>query len=138
MISKYKQEDIKEINVLGKEVNPNFERLFKVASLPANEQIYVCKNNDELLGFLHVLMNIEQIEILNLVVSEKHRKKGIASLLIDYLLSEPNLDYQRIILEVSASNIAAINLYHKFNFHCINQRKKYYGNDDALVMERRK
>ena len=40
-------------------------------------------------------------------------------------------------LEVNTENIAAINLYKKFNFEIINTRKKYYEGKDAYIMERR-
>ncbi|MDO9069832.1 MAG: ribosomal-protein-alanine N-acetyltransferase, partial [Deltaproteobacteria bacterium] len=36
--------------------------------------------------------------------------------------------------EVRASNQTAINLYHKYNFKEIAVRKKYYQDEDALVL----
>lgn len=136
MISKYQEQDIPQIIDLGKKINPKFEQLFNINNLPANEQIYVYKEEQKVLGFLHILFNLDTSEILNLVVKEAKRKQGIATLLIDGFLSEPNLNYERIILEVRVSNIAAIKLYQKFNFAVINTREKYYGNEDAFIMER--
>ena len=63
----------------------------------------------------------------------KKRNKKIASLLVDYFLSQNN---KRIILEVRESNLPAIKLYKKFNFVIINIREKYYGNENAIIMER--
>ena len=41
-----------------------------------------------------------------------------------------------MMLEVRESNISAIKLYEKVGFEEINRRKKYYGNEDAIIMER--
>ena len=43
---------------------------------------------------------------------------------------------EKIMLEVRESNISAIKLYEKNGFIEINRRKKYYGNEDAIIMER--
>ena len=70
---------------------------------------------------------------MNVAVYEEKRNKKIASLLVDYFLSQNN---KRIILEVRESNLPAIKLYQKFNFVIINIREKYYGNENAIIMER--
>ncbi|MDD4187343.1 MAG: GNAT family N-acetyltransferase [Bacilli bacterium] len=132
MVSKYSKEDIPEIETLGLLINPKFKELFHLNNLNKNEEIYIFKNDNLVLGFLHIL-NLDKIEILNLVVDPSSRREGISSLLLDYLFSEIN---KITILEVRESNIDAINLYHNFNFREIARRKKYYGNEDAIIMER--
>ena len=136
MVRSYQNSDTPEIIALGKEINSNFTSLFNVESLPKNEQVIVYENNGQIMGFLHILINIDWIEILNLVVEENSRKQGIASVLLDYLLSDSSLDVSKILLEVRESNIPAINLYHKFNFFIINVRENYYGDENGIVMER--
>lgn len=133
MINKYKEEDIKDIIKLGSLVNKKFEKLFNINNLPDNEEILVYKENNQVIGFLHYLDNIDYIEFLNVAVHEEKRNKKIASLLVDYFLSQNN---KRIILEVRESNLPAIKLYQKFNFFIINIREKYYGNENAIIMER--
>lgn len=132
MVSKFCKEDIPEIENLGLIINPKFKELFHLDNLNHNEEIYVLKKDNVVLGFLHTL-NSDKIEILNLVVHPEHRREGISSLLLDYLFSEIN---KNTILEVRENNIEAINLYHNFNFKEISRRKKYYGNEDAIIMER--
>ena len=39
----------------------------------------------------------------------------------------------KINLEVSSSNIIAINLYKKFDFKQVGCRKKYYNNENGLL-----
>ena len=43
---------------------------------------------------------------------------------------------EQLFLEVRVDNLPAINLYNKLGFREINRRKNYYGDVDALVMER--
>ena len=136
MVREFLAKDIKTIINLGQQINPNFTKLFKVENLPDNEVIFVYENNNEVIGFLHILINVDWIEILNVVVDEKHRGKGVASVLLDYLLSEVNIDTAKIILEVRESNTPAINLYKMFNFFVVNIRENYYGDENAIVMER--
>ena len=45
-------------------------------------------------------------------------------------------DLEYILLEVNEKNDSAINLYKKIGFYLINIRKKYYGNEDALIMRK--
>ncbi|MDD4796008.1 MAG: GNAT family N-acetyltransferase [Bacilli bacterium] len=132
MVSKFSKEDIPEIENLGLIINPKFKELFHLDNLNHNEEIYVLKKDNVVLGFLHTL-NLDKIEILNLVVHPEHRREGISSLLLDYLFSEIN---KNTILEVRENNIEAINLYRNFNFKEISRRKKYYENEDAIIMER--
>ncbi|MDD2505350.1 MAG: GNAT family N-acetyltransferase [Bacilli bacterium] len=133
MVSKFKIEDINEIEQIGLSINPKFKDIFKIDNLSDIEEIYVYKKDEEVFGFLHILKTIDKVEIINLAVKESKRKQKIASIILDYFLSEVS---QPIILEVRESNTPAINLYKKFNFFVINIRKNYYGNENAVIMER--
>ena len=56
---------------------------------------------------------------------------------MSYLVSEA-IHYKviNITLEVRVSNIRAINLYKKFGFREVALRKYYYGDEDAILMEK--
>ena len=73
MINKYKEEDIKDIIKLGSLVNKNFEKAFNINNLPDNEEILVYKENNQVIGFLHYLDNIDYIEFLNVAVHEEKK-----------------------------------------------------------------
>lgn len=133
MISNYQLSDINEINILGSELNNNFKKLYNLNNLPDLENIIIYKKDNKVLGFLHYLDNLDDVEIINLIVKTENRNQNIASLLIDYLLSQVD---KRIVLEVRENNLPAIMLYTKFNFSIINTRKNYYGNENGIVMER--
>lgn len=137
MISKLDIKDLDSFNRIGLFVNNNFINLFKLEYIidSKDEDVYGYYDNGELLGFVHVLKTFECLEIINVVVDIKNRKKGIATKLINYL-NECYDDIEYILLEVNENNSNAINLYNKLGFNIINVRKKYYGNDDALIMRR--
>ena len=85
---------------------------------------------------------VDELHLLNITVSPKLRKLGLASRMmaaIEGVAAQQNMP--RIILEVRPSNIAAITLYQKLGYEQIGIRKNYYPADpqlgireDALVM----
>ncbi|MDE5888736.1 MAG: GNAT family N-acetyltransferase, partial [Bacilli bacterium] len=91
--------------------------------------------NSLLVGFIHFSKMYETVDIVNIVVDECLRNKGIASKLINELINYFD-DVTNIMLEVNENNIPAISLYKKNKFYVINKRDNYYGNDNALIMKR--
>ena len=75
----------------------------------------------------------KRIELEYIWTSFEHRKKGIASKLMDKMIEEK---VNNITLEVRTTNEGAINLYKKYNFKVVSTRKNYYGNEDAYLMIR--
>ena len=137
MINKISLNEEEIFNKLGFQVNDNFKNLFDLNYIinSDSEDIFGYYDNSKLVGFIHVLHSFECLEIINVVVDSVYRNKGIATKLINFVISYyDGLEY--ILLEVNDKNINAINLYKKLNFKVINIRKKYYGNDDALIMKR--
>ena len=137
MINKVSIKDKELFNKIGFQVNNNFSNLFDLEYVinSNNEDVFGYYVNDILVGFIHVLHSFECLEIINVVVDTEYRNKGIATKLIDYVMNYyEGLEY--LLLEVNENNVSAINLYKKLNFEVINIRKKYYGNDDALIMKR--
>jgi len=132
-------EDLNAIYELGSLINSNFKNNYPQESLFNDyTNILVYKNNVEIVGFIHYEIMYETVNILNIVVKPTERRKNIGTLLLDNMLSDLcNKNIEHILLEVSTENIAAINLYKKFNFEIINTRKKYYQGIDAYIMERR-
>lgn len=136
MVNNFCKEDIKQINELGTELNPNFKKLFHIENLPETENILTIKENNKIIGFIHYSKIFECIEIQNIIVDESYRNKGYASALINILISKNIKTTQRIILEVNENNIEAIKFYQKHKFKEISRRNKYYKTDDAIIMER--
>ena len=137
MVNKVVLSDLERFNELGRLVNANFNNLFDLSSLLAssNDYIYGYYIDNRLEGFIHISKSYEVIDIVNIVVDINKRKMGIGKALIDYVVNSFD-DVLRLMLEVRSSNEAAIGLYKKCGFKVINIRKKYYGDEDAIIMER--
>ncbi len=83
-----------------------------------------------------------EAEILTLAVSPSERRKGLASFLMESFIKKAKLArVDRIILEVAEDNIPALDLYTKFSFTRVGERKSYYSPktqvsvSNALVLE---
>lgn len=100
---------------------------------------WVAEFNGEMSGVLIGRTAADEFEILNLAVSRDHRRRGIASLLLEAALRwSRGAGTKRMLLEVRASNEAAIRLYARYNFTACGRRKQYYQNppEDALLFVR--
>lgn len=137
MINKVNINDEDKFLKLGFLVNEKFDKLFDLNFIidSSNEDVFGYYDGDKLIGFVHVLKTFECLEIINIVVDLDYRRKGIAISLINYVIDFYD-DLEYILLEVNEKNDSAINLYKKIGFYLINIRKKYYGNEDALIMRK--
>jgi ribosomal-protein-alanine N-acetyltransferase len=85
----------------------------------------------------------DDVEIITLGVLQAHRGKGIGKALVMALRQwAAEQRASAVFLEVRASNIAALELYHKIGFGLLSRRKDYYRNvdgssEDAIVMRYR-
>lgn len=92
---------------------------------------------EESVGYLEYSLIYDRMEIDNIMVTEAHRSEGIGTKLMAHLVSLA-IEYRvdNITLEVRISNEIARNLYKKFGFHEVAIRKYYYGDEDAILMEK--
>lgn len=75
--------------------------------------------------------------VMNVAVDTTQRRRGIATAMIESLLSRVERDAQ-LTLEVRKSNAGAIRLYEGFGFRSAGVRRRYYADngEDALIMWR--
>lgn len=137
MIRELTKQDLEDFKNLCNEYKKNFLSLYNLEFLlnNKNEKVYIYENNNKILGFILVEKTFEVLSILHLYTTTNYRNLGIATLLIDYVLSDVSIE--KVILEVRMDNQPAINLYKKHGFKIIHTRKKYYNGIDAYVMEKR-
>lgn len=74
----------------------------------------------------------DRCEIIDIFTVDKYRNKGIASILINEIIKD--FDIENITLEVKQDNINAINLYEKLGFKKASIRKGYYSGVDGILM----
>jgi [ribosomal protein S18]-alanine N-acetyltransferase len=92
-----------------------------------------------LLGYLIISRYVDAWHVMNVAVAPEHRRRGIASTLLDRLFELTADDGRRgYTLEVRVSNTSAIKLYERAGFRPRGIRRGYYtdNREDALIMWR--
>lgn len=135
MIRQATNSDIKAINELGLLIEGNYSKLFNIEELLTKDyvNIYVYEENNDIYGFIHLESHYEICDLINIAVRSDMQNHSIGSKLLEYSIN--NMKADKMMLEVRESNVNAIKLYNKYNFKVINIRKKYYGDENALIME---
>lgn len=94
---------------------------------------------DEVVGYIDYLLTFNSATIMQICVDQKYRRMHIASLLLEEMENtfpkegENRVDF--VTLEVRKSNIAAQELYKKFNYELVTTKRNYYEDgEDALYM----
>ena len=111
------------------------ESLLQLAS--ADPAAWVVELNGVLVGFLIGRIAADEFEILNMAVSQAHRRSGIGSRLLESALEfSRTVGSARAYLEVRASNAPAISLYARHGFTECGRRAGYYRDplEDALLL----
>jgi ribosomal-protein-alanine N-acetyltransferase len=98
--------------------------------------ITVARAHGDIVAFAAFSVLLPEATMMNLVVAEPMRGKGIARELLQHSFAALALrDVDRVILEVRASNRAAIRLYRALGFHEDGLRRSYYPPRGALPAE---
>ena len=90
---------------------------------------------DGLVGYLVCSRYADIWHLMNVAVDPEHRRRAIASRLVERLLTEAGPD-ERYTLEVRASNRGAISMYERLGFRAAGNRPRYYqdNGEDAVIM----
>jgi ribosomal-protein-alanine N-acetyltransferase len=101
---------------------------------------YVVRDaSQRVIGYCSFWRVLDELHINNLAVVPGHRRTGVASALLTFVLEEgARLGARRATLEVRRSNDPARYLYEQFGFTVAGVRRAYYTrpNEDALVLWR--
>lgn len=94
-------------------------------------------DGERLIGYALGAVSFDEAELYRLAVLPEERRRGFGEgLLNDFLQECRRRGAVRVFLEVRAKNTPALSLYRKAGFEKIAVRKRYYGDDDAVVMEK--
>lgn len=121
--------------------SPNmFEALYQINP----DGFYVAEIKGDIVGYAIVLMgkNSKRLpkkrkiaHMMNLAVHPRYRNRGIGGRLVDSILIDiKRAGTKEIYLEVRASNTDAIAFYSKLGFKKEGYIKRFYGDEDALMM----
>jgi ribosomal-protein-alanine N-acetyltransferase len=105
---------------------------------------YECKvyeHDGQMLGYAVLLQAVDEAELLDIAIAAQHQRHGWGRKLLEELMAlARRRNMQRMVLEVRASNQAAIALYRQAGFSDIGLRRDYYpaenGREDAILMGR--
>ncbi len=92
----------------------------------------------EIQAYICYWVVFEELHLMNLAVSPPCRRKGVARALVHHALEDgQRRGARRAILEVRASNTAALSMYRGLGFHQVAVRAGYYVHpvEDAILME---
>ncbi len=91
----------------------------------------------DLVGYMCYWLVFDELRLMNLAVEPSMRRRGIASDLIQHMLSVGRESGAvRAVLEVRASNAAARALYERVGFRQVALRRRYYTDpvEDAVLL----
>ena len=139
---------IKQIN--EEDVDLCYELDAKTISLWSKSQWYEEFKKEGINVFALVLENliigicvfhvvIDEAQINFFVVNQKYREKGFGTYLMSYLIKQcKKLKINKLMLEVSRTNVKAEKFYSSFDFSTVGIRKNYYKDgSDALLKEKK-
>ena len=109
-------------------------------SLASGYQIELLLGGDQLIGYFVAMPGVEEAHLLNITVAPEFQQQGWAIVLLDALaLWARGRGAQWLWLEVRISNQRARQVYEKYGFQRVGERKRYYPGpgterEDAVVM----
>lgn len=137
-IEEMKEIDVKQVFELEKELL-NTSNMNTISSALSSETLkyYVLKSNEEVLGFLELSMIASECELYDIATKKEFQGNHLSDLLMAFMIEKcKDNKIETIFLEVNTINSKAINLYKKFGFQEYSIRKKYYGENDAVLMKK--
>ena len=93
----------------------------------------VLEEGGEIFGQIGVRHILDELHITTLAIRPERRRQGYARTLIEAALAAFP-EARRVHLEVRPSNAAARALYEALSFERTGLRRRYYGDEDALLM----
>jgi ribosomal-protein-alanine N-acetyltransferase len=134
-------DDLAEILVIeqGAHVSPWSLSVFN-GCFGKHSHNYLLEVDGDLAGYYFSKFIVGELILENICIAVEFQGKGLATRLMQHLLAQMEpLSAFDILLEVRASNQAAIGLYQKHGFHTQGVRKAYYPlpdgrREDAVLM----
>ena len=111
-----------------------------IDAIASGYQIQLLFRNQELVGYFVAMQGVDEVHLLNITVAPTFQRQGWAYLLLEALVVWSRAqNAQWLWLEVRVSNMRAREIYEKFGFRRVGERKRYYPADigereDAIVM----
>jgi len=144
-VIKFRQGNIKDVEAVYHLNKENFSEPWSRASLysaiESGYSLLLCESDDMLVGYLLSLSVLDEVQIMQIAVSDHFRRQGLASRMTHACVRQNNTIYL-ITLEVRRSNHAARQCYAQLGFKEAGYRKRYYKpnasgfREDAVLMSK--
>lgn len=131
-------EDIDEVYELEKKYIGDCDKVSIQKTIGSKTlKYYVLLIDKKIIGFFECSIISPDAELYDIVIKDSEQGKGYSKLLLNFFieLSKQN-KVETIFLEVNKINNKAITLYEKYGFVKYGERKKYYGENDAVLMKK--
>ncbi len=109
-------------------------------SLKSGYHLRALWSGQALLGYFVAMQGVQEVHLLNITVAPEFQSQGLAVLMLDALrLWAQTQQAECIWLEVRKSNARAIQVYTRYGYSRVGERKNYYPahagqREDAVVM----
>ncbi len=98
----------------------------------------VAEQSGIIAGYTIAWLIAGELQINSIAVKKNFRRKGFGRMMLDYLINNSGPEIiSAIYIEVRKSNSEALSFYESYGFTATGLRKKYYGDDDAILMEKK-
>lgn len=139
VVRRMTRHDLEAVLAIEKEVFtlPWTPGMFEREIIMPISRFYVLLAGDELAGYAGFWKVMGEAHILNFAIAPAHRRKGYGRRLLAALLDAARAEtMRRAVLEVRASNAAALTLYGACGFRRLGVRPGYYpdNDEDAVIM----
>ena len=102
-------------------------------------KIFGLLNKNIVIGVCVFQVVLDEAQLNYFVVNQKFREKGFGSYLMSYLINKcEKLNLNKLILEVSQSNVIAESFYSRFDFSTVGIRKNYYKDGSHALLKEKK
>ena len=102
-------------------------------------KIYGISITNSLVGICVLQVVLDEAQINYFAVSKKFRNKGFGSYLMNHLIKVcEKINVNKLLLEVSDSNVTAEKFYSRFDFLTVGMRKNYYKDGTDAVLKEKK
>lgn len=110
-----------------------------VDSLAAGYRAWVARERDLIIGYALMMVVLDEVHLLNITIAPERQGQGLGKITLNHLIADARAQGTRFMfLEVRPSNTNALEMYRRFGFVVIGERRAYYpaayGREDAIVM----
>ncbi|MCP4132311.1 MAG: GNAT family N-acetyltransferase [bacterium] len=137
-----REEDIDSIYSIGSNNSISWSRKSYAEELKTAFSVFIIAEligplEKEIIAFAVAWNVAGEIQLNNIAVKESFREEGIATALIDRVIALLRHENpEKIYCEVRERNSAARGFYRSLGFSETGMRKKYYGDDNAILLEK--